>query len=788
MKRVLLILSFLVIFIGLSNAQKVTISGFVYEAQSGEPLISASIHSGQVGTASNQQGFYSISLPGGEVGLEISYIGFETVKLVFDAIRDTVINIHLKSNQTLDAARKIARKDSVAIRSIAIGAYELATEQFYKTPMLLGEGDILKTLQLLPGVQSGISGLSGLYVRGGASSDNLLLLDGVSLYNAEHMLGLFSIFMPDAVKKVTLYKGYFPASYGGRSSSVVDVRTNDGNLYGHTGSVGISLLSSHIHLEGPISKGNTSYSISGRLMHTALTTPVIRRISKEEMTNYWFYDINAKITHKIGSRDKFGINVFNNRDHLFGEEHSAEKEVNTGGYTIPEFNSRTDIKWENMVACLHWGHVFSPRMFMDFSCSYNQYRIGAKVLSDELRYYPETSLSIQENQRMKYNSGIRDWQARTDFDFIPSHAHRIRFGASMIYHIYKPEAYVASIKVEEDGAIQMDTTRHDKGDVLISGLEGALYGEDEMKIGQHLTVRPGIHVSFFNVRSKSYINLQPRLAMELDIGHGISVKAGYSRMVQHVHLLSSSQITLPLDLWVPVTEYVRPEVSDQVSTGIFLDGLHGWSISLEAYYKMIQNVLEYKDGVSFLGNTGNWEDKVSMGIGRSRGLECMINKTTGATTGWVAYTLSKTERRFEEAGISRGDWFPYKYDRRHVISVLINHHFNSSIDIGATWNLATGGVITVPLQKTVALSPFNGIKRYDLIERRGNYRLPSSHRLNLGINFRKQIRRGERIWNISVYNAYNHLSPDLVDIISGNKLKITTLLPIVPSFGYSLSF
>lgn len=788
MIRFLTTLTAILFFAFVASAQQITVSGFVYESQSGEPLISASVRSGERGVLSNEQGFYSIRVPAGDVRLETSYLGCAPVHFSFRALRDTVVNISLIENLTLAASRAVAQSDSGMIHAVVVGAHELSVEQFSKTPMLLGEGDILKTLQLLPGVQSGVGGFTGLYVRGGASSDNLMLLDGVPFYNVDHMLGLFSVFMPEAVKKVTLYKGFFPAYYGGRSSSVVDVRTNDGNMYRHTGSFGVSLLSSHLHLEGPITSGKTSYSISGRLMHTAFATPIIRRFSEENVTNYWFYDINAKITHRIGSKDKIGLIVFNNRDFLHGEEDRSSDEILMIGYTIAEFHNTTDIAWDNRVACAHWNHVFGPRMFMDFSVSYNRYRLSTDILTEEVRKYPEEQPTEQENLTLRYGSGIRDWQTRADFDFFPSPAHRLRFGAAFLHHTYSPETYEARCVIQQDGETWMDMTRRDQGDVILFGLEGVAYGEDEFKVGQYLTFRPGLHTSFFNVRSRSYISLQPRLSVSLDLDRGLSVKGGYSRMVQHVHLLSSSQVTLPMDLWVPVTDKVKPEISDQVSGGLYYTGLPGWSFSLEAYYKDIQNVLEYKDGVSYLGNTGNWEDKVTMGVGRSRGIECLVNKTNGATTGWISYTLSKTERRFEEAGISRGEWFPYKYDRRHVLSLVVNHRFGPRVDIGATWSFASGGVITVPLQQTVALSPFNGFERLDLVDRRGNYRLPSAHRLNVGINFRKQLRTGERVWNISVYNAYNYMTPDLVDITADKKMKITTLLPIVPSIGYSIRF
>ena len=786
--RSLMLLPIALLLSGVTSfAQRATVNGFIFDAAGSEPLIAASVSSSSSGAISNNFGFYSLTLPCGEVVLEYGYVGYQTQRVSLFLQRDTTINIRLFSDNELETATVIAKRET-GISSTSMGAIDVPLSQIQVTPSVLGQADILKTVQLLPGVQSGTNGFTGLFVRGGGPDENLLMLDGVALYNADHLLGLFSVFMPESVKKVTLYKGSFPARYGGRTSSVLDVRTNDGNAEETHGSVGISLLSSTVHLEGPLRKGKTSYSMSGRLMHTIFAQPFISHQDAEDKYNYWFYDLNAKITHRIGDNDRIYFNVYNGLDRLKYDGNTSHETTDT------------DIHWGNTLASLRWNHVFGGKLFSNTTLAYNQYRMNDHSVSTWTEKTPDEAL-LKEYTDIDYRSGIRDINLMTDFDYSPSPEHMLRFGAGFISHSFNPETLGAKIKSDENGVTVADTTITQTGNTELRGLEGLVYAEDEISLGEHFTVNPGLHLNVFRAQSKNYYSLQPRLSARYGFDNGLAFKAAYARMAQNIHLLSSTQISLPTDLWVPVTDQIKPVVSDQYSAGVYFDGLEGWDFSLEGYFKMMENVMEYRDGVFILGNSGDWQDKVVMGEGRAYGLELFVQKTAGNTTGWLSYTLAKSERRFPDSAISGGQWFPYKYDRRHQLHLVVNHQFNARVDISGTWSFATGGVLTLPERETVALSPDGRVlNQTDLIVRRGNYRLPPSHRLNVGVNFRKKKKNGERIWTISVYNLYNHLSPDITLTSSSHRhsyghiyenditLRYTTILPILPSVGYTYKF
>ena len=770
------------------QAQKVTISGYVRDSVTSESLIGVGISTGTAGSVTNNFGFYSLSLQQGTATIEYGYVGYETNTISIKLLRDTTINVLLQPNNELTGATITARKDA-GLHSTYMGSIEIPISQIKSTPSVLGEADILKTVQLLPGVQAGTNGFTGLYVRGGGPEENLLMLDGVSLYNADHLLGLFSVFMPEAIKKVTLYKSSFPARYGGRISSVLDIRTNDGNPEETHGTFGINLLSSKIHVDGPLWKGKTSYSVSARMMHTIFAQPIIARLDNDEKYNYWFYDLNAKLTHRIGDNDRIYVNAYHGRDNLLydgTDEHST---------------SNTNIHWGNTLASLRWNHVWNRKVFSNTTAAYNHYNMLTHSISDKEERSFEQPVITTEHTDLDYRSGIHDFDLMMDFDFTPSSHHSIRFGSGFTYHIFKPESLGASTKVDENGIIIKDTSYTQSGSSRLKGVEFSAYIEDNIIINRHLSVNPGLHLNVFNAQNQTYGSLQPRLSARYGFDNGLSIKTGYSRMSQNIHLLSSTQFTLPMDLWVPVTDQIKPVVSDQYSIGAYYDGLKGWEFSMEGYFKIMENVLEYKDGVVMLGNTSDWQDKVIMGKGRAYGVELFIQKIKGKTTGWLSYTLAKSERRFPGGEISGGAWFPYKYDRRHQLHLVLNHRFSSRIDLSGTWSFSTGGVLTLPVRETVVLSPDGKqIHQTDLLTTRGNYRLPANHRLNIGINFRKQKKHGERVWTLSVYNLYNAKSPDFVTISNdyhyiGSRiysqditLKMTTILPVLPSIGYTYNF
>ena len=712
---------------------RVTVSGLITDYASDETLIGAGVTAGNNGAESNNFGFYSLTLPrsADTVAVTYSYVGYEPQIHRFRALKDTVLNIRLVSGAALSEAVVTAQQET-GISATKMSAIEVPLQIVKSAPALFGESDVIKTIQLLPGVQGGLEGFSGIYVRGGGPDENLLLLDGIPVYNAEHMLGIFSMFQPEAIKKMTLIKGAFPARYGGRISSIVDVRTNDGNLYETSGNIGISMLADKFHLEGPLWKGKTSYSISARGMHTAFLKPMLKALKFDG--NYYFYDLDAKLTHWVNERNRLYLNVYNGMDNLHYKH--AEKQQ----YTLPNSpvqstnNASMGMRWGNTVAALRWNHILSGQLFSNTTLAYNRYRFV--TVTDLLMEERQGNTVMDKNYySFDYRSGMRDWVLKTDLDYFPSTRHKLHFGGSYTLHRFIPETSSIARQVN-DAATQVDTSW--RSSILVQiGHEFSLYAEDEIQLSDALALNPGVHASLFNTQGKSYWALEPRMSAKWAFAQGWSTKAAYSRMSQYVHLLSSSQMSLPIDLWVPITRNIAPEVSSQYSLGLYYGGIRGWEFSLEAYFKDMDNVVEYKDGVSFF--------------------------------------------------------------LKHNINLVLNHRFSKKFDMSTTWTYASGGVTTLG-ERTVAMSsPTGEVYEAEHVPSRNNFRLPASHTLNLGFNLHKPHYRGESVWNLSIYNAYNHMNPNFVvkdtdsffrgdEYVMRAKLVKLTILPIFPSIGYTRSF
>ena len=783
-------------------SRRFTISGYVTDGASSETLIGANVLDSRqrVGTATNPFGFYTLTLPEGDAELSFSYLGYETRHSSFPLNQDTVLNIRLNTNNELAEVIILSDKKEAGIQATAMSAHEIPMAQIQHTPAVLGEADILKTIQLMPGVQAGTEGFSGLYVRGGGPDQNLILLDGIPIYNADHLLGVFSIFTPEAVKKVTLFKSSFPARYGGRLSSIVDVRTNDGDMKRYHGALSIGTLTDKIHLEGPIIKDRTSFSLSGRTTHTAFMGKAFS--SDGDEFNYYFYDLNAKVNHKFNDRSRLFLSFYHGKDHY---HYNFKESYGTSDC----YESKNGLNWGNTIVAGRWNYVFTNKLFSNTTVAFNSYRMILKGKAKEENIYsPSHSYFYQYDS--EYRSGIRDWSFRTDFDYTPIPSHHIKFGVEYLYHTFRPETNTSKMKEEENGVTEQDTLYNSISNSYLHGHEASVYAEDNFDIGSRTSLNAGVHISLFNTQGKNYFSIQPRLSVHYRFDHGFSVKASFSQMAQYVHQLSSTPLAMPTDLWVPITKNIRPMRANQYSLGGYYTGIRGWEFSIEGYYKQMRNVLEYQNGVSFFGSSTNWEEKVEMGKGRSMGIEFMAQKTIGKTTGWLAYTLAKADRQFKDGSINDGERFPYKYDRRHSISLCLNHKFSERIDIGASWIYNSGGTVTLPEQQTVILKPDGSIEQTDYISKRNNYRLPASHRLNIGVNFNKKTKHGMRTWNISLYNAYNSMNPTLVygkrrdyDYLAYKDehgkytggyntsklfIKKITLLPIIPSVTYTYKF
>ena len=776
-----------------AGQSKVTVSGYMTDAASGESLISATLLdriSGQ-GAVTNNYGFYTLTLPAGEVSLEYSYTGYETVVKEFRLTRDTVIHVGLVfSPEMLSGATVTASRSEIGVRGTQMSAIEIPVNQIRRVPALAGEVDVIKAIQLLPGVQSGTEGSAGLYVRGGGPDENLLLLDGVPIYNVNHMMGFFSVFNADAIKNVTLYKGSFPARFGSRLSSIVDVRMKDGNDQAWHGSASLGLLSAKVNVEGPIVKGKTTFNVSARrTYYDVLAQPLIALYMRNNRENgdqatggYYFYDLNAKLTHTFSNRDKLYASYYMGDDRVYARLNMSD------GSTDTRLNMGWN--WGNIVGSLRWNHVFGPRLFVNTTVNYTQYRHLLDITGNE-RYQGGANTDFT----LGYNSLINDLSAAADFEFNPVPEHDIRFGGTFIHHTFKPSVTTVrfSESVQKDAAI--DTTF---GDRNLFTNEAALYAEDNWSITPWLKVNLGLRYSLYATSGRTYHSLEPRVSLRALFTDDFSFKASYSEMSQAVHLLSNSNISLPTDLWVPSTDRIEPMRSKQAAAGLFYS-LGVVDLSLEGYYKHMDNVLEYRDGASFFGSTTGWEDKVAMGKGWAYGVEFLVQKKTGRLTGWIGYTWSKTMRQFDREGhvINFGKPFPAKYDRRHDLSITAAYELTKKIDLAATFVYGTGVCGSLALQTIQAMPGYDRQFDYymladtfplDYLEGRNNYRMPSYQRLDLGVNFKRTFRNGHhRTISLSVFNAYNRNNPFLV-YRDGKQLVQLSIFPIMPSLSYTYEF
>lgn len=802
-----------------AKSQFVTISGYITEKGSGETIINASIFdsNSKKGAVSNNFGFYSLTLPKGDFDIQYSYVGYETQNKRFSAQRDTVINLELSSSLTLQEVTVVGQQKITGVRSTQMSAIEVPISQIKTVPTLFGEADLIKALQLLPGVQSGTEGFAGMYVRGGGPDENLFLLDGIPLYNVNHLAGFFSVFNPDAVKNVTLYKGNFPARFGSRLSSVVDVHMYDGNNEKIHGSLTIGAISSKINVDGPINKGKTTFNVSARRTYADLIIAPIMwygnatgKFGEANFTGgYYFYDLNAKINHKFSDRDRL-IGSF-----YMGDDVVSAKIRNGYGsdatYSHEEY-MKLGLNWGNLLTSLRWNHLISNKIFMNTTLAYTRYRydmgVGTEATAiDKTKTPPVTNYS---SINLGYNSGIEDLSSKVDFEYNPHPNHQISFGLNYINHKFQPGVTVAKLEVKQDtNRAVIDTTI---GNSNVYSHETIFYAEDNIDLGNAIKVNLGLHYSTFYVQGKFYQSLQPRMSLRALISDRLSFKAGYAAMSQYIHLLSNSNISLPTDLWVPVTKRIEPMRSHQVSAGLFYNFKDLIDFSVEGYYKTMDNLIEYRDGATFLGSSTGWEDKVAMGRGWAYGLEFLAQKTIGKTTGWLGYTWAKTERIFDRPGemINFGNVFPAKYDRRHDISLVLSHKFSDRFDIAGTWVYATGNTATLALQEIPSISvPDQADMQWDetlqYVSSRNNFRMPAYHRMDLAFNFHKKLKRGIRTWNISFYNAYNNNNPFMVipetewsnsyDPKTGNytssyvkKLKQYSIFPIIPSLSYNFKW
>jgi outer membrane cobalamin receptor len=770
-----------------------TVSGYVKEEGSGETLIGVNIYTPdyQKGTVTNNYGFYSITLsPADSVRIVFSYVGFTPETVTLDLRKNIELNIDLRSGVSLDEVTVTADHAEKLSESARMSSIKVPVSQIKNVPILLGEKDVMKVLQLMPGIQKGSEGSSGLYVRGGGPDQNLIILDDAIVYNVSHLFGFFSLFNGDALKSIELTKGGFPARYGGRLSSVLEMNMKEGNKEEWHGEGGIGLISSRMTLEGPIVKDKSSILISGRRTYADfILRPIMKVMEDAEGTDagYYFYDLNAKINYDFGRKNKLYLSGYFGKDKFFIKYKDPEQ----------EYNEKAGLQWGNATGTLRWNHLFNSKLFSNASLVFSDYKFGVT--------YKYNDKDPGENYYVEYYSGIRDLSLKYDIDYIPAPSHWIKAGGIVISHRFTPHVFI-----EVDESIDINRRQENQ----TNGIESGLYIEDTWQPIQNIKINGGLRFSHFLAQKEQYHYFEPRLSAAWRLRNDFALKASYASMNQYIHMISMTGISLPTDLWVPTTDRIKPQQSRQVALGAVKDiSVPEMSFSIEGYFKTMNNVLGYKEGATFLEfdeenpleEEISWEDNITSGKAWSYGLEFLVHKKAGRFSGWIGYTLSWTQMQFDSLNFGRK--FYAKYDRRHDISLVGTFKLNDHITLSGTWVYGTGNAVTMPMSVYSVLNHpriyIEGYKdthyynsRYVMdYSEKNNYRMAPYHRLDLGIQFHKEKKWGERIWEISVYNVYNRKNPffyQLRYVSNGSRsstfLQQFSLFPIIPSFSYSFKF
>jgi hypothetical protein len=773
-----------------------TLSGYVTDGRSGETMIGAKVYIPSIkkGVITNNYGFYSLTVPAGTYIVEYRVSGLETKKKEVELTRDIRLDVEVGSDlQNLEEVVVSAKAEN-NVKSTDIGTIELDIDEIKTLPAFMGEVDIVKTIQLLPGVSSAAEGGQGFYVRGGGPDQNLVLLDEAVVYNASHLFGFFSVFNADAVKSVNLIKGGMPANFGGRMSSVLEVNMNEGNYKRFKVKGGIGAISSRLTLEGPIVKDKGSFIVSARRTYLdVIMKAAIKDDSPFAGTSYYFYDFNLKANYKLGDKDKLFLSGYYGRDEF--------------SFASSEDNFSVDMPWGNGIGSLRWNHIFSSKLFMNVTALYSNYLFKFGSEQDQFKF--------------EVKSGIEDWGGKADFTYFPNSLHKIKWGAHYTHHIFTPIGVSAEAEdVEFNTGLAQQLKSH----------ESAVYVLDEFDLNENIRFNAGLRYSTFqhvgpftryikgdisapdstitynkNELIKFYHGLEPRISGRFLLPDRSSIKAGYSYNYQYVHLTSLSAVSLPTDIWYPATSIAKPQIGWQASAGYFRNFKENtYETSLELYYKGMKNLIEYKEGALPGDNINDNNDNLlTFGTGRSYGAELFIKKTRGKFTGWIGYTWSKTERTFEE--INNGETFAAKYDRRHDLSVALSYKLSDRWIFTSAFIYATGNTLTLPSAWYV--------QGQDLLfhyGQRNSTRMAPYHRLDISATWYskkfkevKDPETGEITQKkkklqhnvaFSIYNVYNRANPYFLyidndgDFLEGNfeiSVKQVTLFPIIPSVTWN---
>lgn len=786
---------------GLFAQQKSTLSGYITDSKTGEAIIGAkvAVPSIRQGTVTNTYGFYSITLENGNYTFEISAIGQKTENRNIELTQDITLSLEMGSELSELQEVTVNGKKGENVTSTKIGQIELEVDKIKTLPAFMGEVDIIKTIQLLPGVSSVSEGGQGFYVRGGGPDQNLVLLDEGVVYNAAHLFGFFSVFNSDAVKSVNLIKGGMPANFGGRISSVLEVNMNEGNYKRIKVKGGIGVIASRLTVEGPLKKDKGSFMISGRRTYIdVLMKAFIPDSSPFAGSGYYFYDLNLKLNYKLGEKDKIFLSGYYGLD-KFSFRSTAD-------------DFKVDMPWGNGIAALRWNHLFTNKLFMNLTTTFSDYKFGF--------------LSDQDQFKFSLNSGIQDIGAKADFSYFPNTRHRIKWGANYIYHTFTP----SSISAETDSVVFLDPSTAEK----LYSHESALYFLDEFDVNEFIRINAGLRYSMYQQVGpftryikgdgistqdtsfdysngeliKFYNGLEPRISFRWLLKDQSSIKGGYSYNYQYVHLTSLSAVSLPTDIWYPSTDKAKPQQGWQASLGYYRNFLDDkYEASVEVYYKGMKNLIEYAEGVLPGDNVNdNTDNYLVFGKGWAYGAEFFLKRTFGKLTGWVGYTWAKTERKFPD--LNSGKIYPAKYDRRHDLTIVAGYKLNERWTFGSSFIYATGNTLTLPSSWYV--QDQNLLFNYGA---RNSTRMAPYHRLDISATLYGKTYKtktdettGETIqvkkkyqsnWSFSIYNVYNRANPFFLyvdndgDFLKGDfkiTVKQVSLFPIIPSVTWNFEF
>lgn len=764
---ILLVLPFV---ITTAQSSRCLVSGYVIDSISGEKLPGADVESSIGKVTTNAEGFYSLLISSGLDTLTTYHVGYRCAITIIESITDITINVELFPGEELKGAIISARESFIDGKNLVY------YQNIVSTPSFLSEPDLFKTLQHIPGVQSSMDGSAGLIVRGGGPDENLILLDGIPLYDVSHMLGLFTAFPPESINKVTFYKGSFPARFGERISSVVDIKTNDGDIHSFRGTLSLGILNSRIHLEGPLIEGKTTASFSARGMNSTLISPILETFGSDY--DYYFFDVSGKIVHHFSPIDKLSFSFYKCRDYLSHNNEDTVMEENEKRYLV---HDGAKIQWGHTLFSANWSHSAENGLNSVTSIAWYEF--------DTNSIYQSWKMSSNETNEeyTALKSAIQDYIFKTDFVYTTSPILRLYSGLFLTHHHFIPSfsSGINSSTIDASNEQSQGTDYH--------GTEFAIYLEDELSIVDRIHINTGLRYTYMTTDNSGYPSIQPRIVISANIPNSVILMASYSRLSQYVHLLSLSQLSLPTDMWIPITNNIRPIISDQYCLGISYNNISGFETGIEGYYKHTQNVLEYRNGVSFADESNNWDEMVEMGEASSKGLEFFIKAKSEKVKGTICYTLSKTDRRF--TSINNGEWFPYHYDRTHSFIVDFSYRFNANWDIAASWSFSSGNRITIPSRAILTGTSLSFSSVYQIASgylNKNNYTLPPTHHLDLSINWQRKLKFGYQTLSFSIYNVYNAMNPNIVmfvyDVNNEMSAKAITYLPVIPSLSYTFKF